>query len=81
MDLAGYVAYHDLPEPAVQALLEAYGAHRPSCSRRDLDRARWLFEAVWWAWLELRRQREGSEPIAMCGVRDRLLGRLRSNAP
>ena len=79
LDLAGYVAYHDLPEPAVKALLDAHAARRPRCSRGDLVRARWLFEAVWWAWLELRLQLEGGEPEAMSAVRSRLLGRLRSS--
>ena len=79
LDLAGYVAYHDLPEPAVKALLDAHAARRPRCSRGDLVRARWLFEAVWWAWLELRLQLEGDEPEAMSAVRSRLLGRLRSS--
>ena len=80
LDLAGYVAYHDLPEPALKSLLDAYAARRPRCARADLDRARWLFEAVWWAWLELRRQLEGREPAAVSVLRGRLLDRLRPGA-
>lgn len=76
LDLAGYVAYHDLPQEAVDALLEAYGVQCPGPSRRDLDRARWLFEAVWWAWLELRRQLEHTEPEAVQSARRRLRARL-----
>ncbi len=76
MDLAGYVAYHDLSGPAVQALLEAHGARHPPVSLEELGRARWLFEAVWWAWLELRRSLEGGEPDALAATRRRLLRRL-----
>jgi thiamine kinase len=76
LDLAGYVAYHDLARPAVAALLESYAAHRSPCSLEALERARGLFEAVWWAWLELRRGLEGAEPEVLARARRRLLRRL-----
>jgi len=76
LDLAGYVAYHDLARPAVAALLESYAAHRTPCSLEALERARGLFEAVWWAWLELRRGLEGGEPEVLALARRRLLRRL-----
>jgi thiamine kinase len=76
LDLAGYVAYHDLARPAVAALLESYAAHRSPCSLEELERARWLFESVWWAWLELRRELEGGEPEVLALARRRLLRRL-----
>jgi len=79
LDLAGYVAYHDLGEQALAALLAAYRPARRDVSRREMEQARWLFESVWWAWLELRRQLEGQEPAAAALVRIRLLDRLRSN--
>lgn len=76
MDLAGYVAYHDLDPPAVAALLAGYGAPRdPACSG-EVERARWLFEAVWWAWLELRRSLDGSELAEQAAARRRLVLRL-----
>jgi aminoglycoside phosphotransferase (APT) family kinase protein len=76
MDLAGFVAYHDLDEPAVAALLEAYGEGRTSPSAAGLADARWLFEAVWWAWLELHRRLRSEEPAELRGARQRLVARL-----
>jgi len=79
LDLAGYVAYHDLAEPATGSLLRAYAARRTAWPREELARARWLFEAVWWSWLEVRRQLEGDETEAIARLRRRLLDRLVSN--
>ena len=76
MDLAGFVAYHDLDEPAVAALLEAYGRRRAPPSAAELADARWLFEAVWWAWLELHRRLRPEEPAELCSARQRLVARL-----
>lgn len=76
MDLAGFVAYHDLDEPAVAALLEAYGAGCAPPSAAGLADARWLFEAVWWAWLELHRRLRPEEPAELRGARQRLAARL-----
>jgi aminoglycoside phosphotransferase (APT) family kinase protein len=76
MDLAGFVAYHDLDGPAVAALLEAYGAGRAPPSAAGLADARWLFEAVWWAWLELHRRLRTQEPDELRSARQRLVARL-----
>jgi aminoglycoside phosphotransferase (APT) family kinase protein len=76
MDLAGFVAYHDLDGPAVAALLEAYGAGRAPPLAAGLADARWLFEAVWWAWLELHRRLRPEEPDELRSARQRLVARL-----
>ena len=81
LDLAGYVAYHDLGDSAAHALAGAYGAHRGGFRRDELEQARWLFEAVWWAWLELRRRIEGAETEAIANLRYRLLDRLGMDGP
>lgn len=76
MDLAGYVAYHDLEEAALAALLEAYAdaGERP-CAER-LAAARWLFEFVWLLWLEIRRVAAGHEEAGLAATRRRLMTRL-----
>ena len=76
LDLAGYVAYHELGDAATDALSGAYDAHRGGFPRGELAQARWLFEAVWWAWLELRRRIEGGEPDDIARQRARLQERL-----
>jgi thiamine kinase-like enzyme len=76
LDLAGYAAYHALDETALESLLGAYRHGGRACHREELERARWLFEAVWWAWLELRRSLEGGEPDALASVREGLRLRL-----
>jgi thiamine kinase len=76
MDLAGFVAYHDLGDMAVQALLDAYCRDQVRVSAQDLAAARWLFEAVWWGWLELRRRLEPDEPAALAAARERLAQRM-----
>ena len=76
LDLAGYVAYHDLGDAAADALSGAYDAHRGRFRREELEQARWLFEAVWWAWLELRRRIEGAEPDDIARQRGCLQARL-----
>lgn len=79
MDLAGYVAYHDLDQAAVESLLVAYAPHRGRPAGPALTRARWLFEAVWWGWLELLH-REGGETRELAATRAALAGRLSSKA-
>jgi len=81
LDLAGYLAYHELGDAAAHALAGAYGAHRGGFHREELEQARWLFEAVWWAWLELRRRIEGTEPDDIARQRARLIGRLEACDP
>jgi thiamine kinase len=76
MDLAGFIAYHDLEESAVGALRDAYGAGPAAPSPARLADARWLFEAVWWAWLELHRRRRAQEAPELRDARQRLAARL-----
>lgn len=76
MDLAGYAAYHDLDPSGTGALLAGYGAAGDRDPGTRLVEARWLFEAVWLAWLELRLELDGSEPEAMRNERRRLAMRL-----
>jgi thiamine kinase-like enzyme len=76
MDIASYLAYHDLDAPATAALLEAYGAGPATPSFARWADARWLFEAVWWAWLELHRQRQAQEAPELRDARQRLAARL-----
>jgi tRNA A-37 threonylcarbamoyl transferase component Bud32 len=77
MDVAGFAAYHELDDETTDVLLVAYaGALHPGMRERLAD-ARWLFEAVWWAWLELRCQLEGGEPEALRIARTRLMSRVR----
>jgi len=76
MDLAAYLAYHDLDEPALSALVEAYGAGTAEPSPARLADARWLFEAVWWAWLELHRRLQPDEAHELRDARQRLAARL-----
>jgi aminoglycoside phosphotransferase (APT) family kinase protein len=76
MDLAGFLAYHDLDASAQSALLDAYGAGSTASSPARLDDARWLFEAVWWAWLELHRRLSASENAELGEARQRLAARL-----
>jgi thiamine kinase-like enzyme len=74
MDLAGYAAYHDLDAAAVRALLDAHAG--AGVANRRFEDARWLFEAVWWAWLELKRRLDGSENGDSREARARLAARL-----
>jgi aminoglycoside phosphotransferase (APT) family kinase protein len=77
MDLAGFVAYHELSEPLQQRLLVGYTRHgQPSPSLPLLADARWLFESVWWAWLALKSRLDGDEAPAICATRQRLAARL-----
>lgn len=76
MDLAGYVAYHDLDNDAVGSLLAGYGRLPWRPSTTSLALARWLFEAVWWAWLEILRRRDMAESAELAATRARLAGRL-----
>jgi len=76
MDLAGYVAYHELAPPAVDALIAGYGKRQPRPAMESLRRARWLFEAVWWTWLELMRRDGAVEPAESAATRRRLEARL-----
>jgi aminoglycoside phosphotransferase (APT) family kinase protein len=76
MDLAGYAAYHDLSEPALDALLDAYEVDGDSLARKAVPVARRLFEAVWWAWLEVHRHRGGEEPGGGSATRQLLARRI-----
>lgn len=80
MDLAGFVAYHDLDGEASARLLEAYCSAGVSIDSDRLGSARWLFEAVWLAWLELRRRLENGESADDELTRRRLAGRVGSPA-
>jgi thiamine kinase-like enzyme len=80
MDLAGYLAYHDLDASALSALLDAYGEGPAAPSPARLADARWLFEAVWWAWLELHRRLCVDEDVEFREARQRLVSRLASGA-
>jgi thiamine kinase len=76
MDFAAYLAYHDLDAAALSAMVEAYGS---GCAAPPVERladARWLFEAVWWAWLELHRRLHPVEAAGLDDVRQRLAARL-----
>lgn len=81
MDLAGYVAYHDLDPAAIEELLSAYGHRQSRPDVESLLRARWLFEAVWWAWLELLRRSAADEPADVAASRRRLEARLEQALP
>lgn len=76
MDLAGYLAYHDLDEAAMAALLTAYAGGGPWPCADRLAAARWLFEFVWLLWLEIRRVAAGSEDAGLAETRRRLTSRL-----
>lgn len=76
MDLAGFVAYHDLDGGASARLLEAYCRPGVSIDSARLESARWLFEAVWLAWLELRRRLESEESADDHQTRRRLAERV-----
>jgi len=76
MDLAAFLAYHDLDTPATSALLDAYGTGAAAPSPGRLADARWLFEAVWWAWLELHRRLHPDETAELGDARRRLAARL-----
>ena len=79
MDLAGFVAYHDLARPALESLLDAYDADRSSDLLQEVPAARHLFEAVWWAWLEVHRNLCGEESPKDAAARWRLARRLGSS--
>ena len=76
MDLAGYAAYHELGEPATQALLGAYAAGAPGMAAGPFAAARWLFEFVWLLWLETLRVTAGHESADLAATRRRLAARL-----
>jgi len=76
MDLAGYCAYHELDAAATGRLLGAYDGGRLALLEQRLAAARWLFEAVWLGWLELRLRLEGGEPPESAESRHRLAARL-----
>lgn len=78
MDLAGYVAYHDLDADAVESLLAGYGPLPWKPSMESLSLARWLFEAVWWAWLEILRRQDKAESAEFAATQARLARRLAS---
>jgi len=81
MDLAGYAAYHELDVDAEASLLGGYGTIPTEACLARLAAARWLFEAVWLAWLELKRELDATEPPAMRRERERLATRVRLDGP
>ena len=53
MDLAGFLAMHELAPAATEAFLEAYGA-LPPADRVLVEAARWAFDYVQWLWYRRR---------------------------
>jgi hypothetical protein len=53
MDVAGFLALHELDAPAAVAFVESYGRLQPGDLER-LDDARWLFDYVQWLWYRVR---------------------------
>jgi nicotinamide mononucleotide transporter len=53
MDVAGFLALHELDAPAAAAFVESYGRLLPA-DRERLDDARWLFDYVQWLWYRVR---------------------------
>ena len=68
--------YHDLDPVALRCLLAAYAGTAPAPSIAAIAGARWLFEAVWWGWVELKRGLEGIETELDRDARCRLERRL-----
>ena len=58
MDLAGFLAMHELAPEPTRAFLEAYGA-LPAADRDLFEVARWAFDYVQWLWYR-RRFPDGS---------------------
>jgi thiamine kinase-like enzyme len=56
-DLASVIGYHDLPQTAVEVLLQAYTGRSDSSDRERLREQLRLFEAVQWLWLAARQAR------------------------
>jgi thiamine kinase-like enzyme len=53
MDIAGFVAMHDLGPAATAEFVAAYGRLEPA-DRARLEEARWAFDYVQWLWYRLR---------------------------
>jgi thiamine kinase-like enzyme len=53
MDLAGFLAMHELAPAPTEVFLEAYGA-LPPADRALVDAARWAFDYVQWLWYRRR---------------------------
>jgi len=53
MDLAGFLAMHDLTPQATEAFLDAYGGLRAG-DRALVEAARWVFDYVQWLWYRRR---------------------------
>lgn len=52
MDLAGFLAMHDLGPSASDAFMRAYGRH--DLDRGQIEAARWAFDYVQWLWYQRR---------------------------
>jgi thiamine kinase len=64
MDLAGFLAMHELAPEPTEVLLEAYGV-LPAADRALVEAARWAFDYVQWLWYRRRFPdggAAGSEP-------------------
>jgi thiamine kinase-like enzyme len=53
MDLAGFLAMHELAPEATEVFLDAYGA-LPAADRALVRAARWVFDYVQWLWFRKR---------------------------
>jgi thiamine kinase-like enzyme len=53
MDLAGFLAMHELSQQATEAFLDAYGRLR-AADRALVEAARWAFDYVQWLWYRRR---------------------------
>jgi thiamine kinase-like enzyme len=53
LDVAGFLALHDLSPPATEQFLAAYGGLRPA-DRALVEAARWAFDYVQWLWYRRR---------------------------
>lgn len=60
MDLAGFLAMHELAPQATGEFLAAYGGLRPG-DRGLLEAARWVFDYVQWLWYRRRYPAGGDE--------------------
>jgi thiamine kinase-like enzyme len=60
MDLAGFLAMHELAPEVTEAFLAAYGGLRPG-DRALVPAARWVFDYVQWLWYRRRHPAGGDD--------------------